>query len=653
MHEIDAISGLGSGASAAYTSPQTYTTLVDVPRSPHQTNGECSERYCNGILNDRYKIEDAVGVAKDGEEWAFQNRTNSLGDTAGTCYRDSDCAFYYTDSSGQISSEIVGTCDHATDTHRECTCTYPFHGRNCQLKHCPNSTHNQLECGGPDRGTCDPWSGLCTCKAQNTSSVERAAGRTHVTQHFGKACELRTCPNKCSNQGQCVAERDTQELICRCNPGFYSEDCSHRRCPLSYRGYVCDNHGTCNVYTGSCQCETGYYGRDCHYETKEGWYSYEGIPHGSSYISTSQSPRVFIDESKIPLEAYFPTASTVSLPVNSRCECVDANMDSINQLSCGANCTLFDFTQPGPKNRFSGSPNGQWQGLGTGGTVLYNLNIGGKKLVDGTGSDFNVYEKNGGDSESDSIDVLVSNDGSAWVDVSNTKTIGVELEGVQLTSHDQDFIYGYDISSTGLTDVRYIKIVGKSGGMPGGENGTELDGIGLKYTIHKNAAVEDIAHPRMYSKSLYIASFSEANHTHVPGHWYETYNCTNGTCHHYDCAGDSTCMLRLYGQPLYEVNSNPATVEYYERRSCHRDDFASNHRNRFGVSYHLTRDVCGALHNKYYGAYNETHYTANQSDYENCSKVQIVESTASGDLQGVGQVGSLNYATTTEEFKLC
>ena len=67
----------------------------------------------------------------------------------GDCYRDEDCQFYYKDSSGLLNGEIVGACLRISSTLSECRCTYPFFGRNCQLKHCPNATiSNGLECGG-------------------------------------------------------------------------------------------------------------------------------------------------------------------------------------------------------------------------------------------------------------------------------------------------------------------------------------------------------------------------------------------------------------------------------------------------------------------------------------------------------------------------
>jgi len=109
------------------------------------------------------------------------------------------------------------------------------------------------------------------------------------------------------------------------------------------------------------------------------------------------------------------------------------------------------------------------------------------------------------------------------------------------------------------------------------------------------------------------------------------------------------------------MNTNPNSKLFYERRSCYRDKFASNLKSSFGTSYHLTRDNCGASFSKYYGAYNATHHVTSLTDYKMCSRVQIVESTAIGDVQGSGSynaisragMATINYATTTEIDKLC
>jgi len=274
------------------TAPRTFIhSNIDLPRSPYQVDGKCSERYCNGIPNAAYQIEDGAGVVKDGETWAESNMLNSLAKTAGDCYRDSDCSFFYTDSSGELSQEIVGTCARRSSTQSECECTSPYFGRNCQQKHCPNATNNGLECGGPDRGSCDSSKGTCTCHPRGTSALLRDEHEVHSTKFYGEACELRKCPNDCIvdgvRQGHCQAERDTQEHICRCFPAFHGSDCSKRRCPMSYRGYVCDDHGTCDMETGKCTCDTGHGHADC-----ANWYGTFSNYHGDEKAETKSTTEV-------------------------------------------------------------------------------------------------------------------------------------------------------------------------------------------------------------------------------------------------------------------------------------------------------------------------------------------------------------------------
>lgn len=274
------------------TAPRTfYHSNLDLHRSPYQVDGKCSERYCNGIPNAAYQIEDGTGVVKGGETWAESNKVNSLANTAGDCYRDSDCSFFYTDSAGKLSQEIVGRCVRRSSTQSECECTHPFFGRNCQMKHCPNATNNGLECGGPDRGTCDSSKGKCTCHQRATATLMRDENVVHNTKFYGEGCELRRCPNDCMvngvRQGHCIAERDTQEHICRCFPAFYGSDCSKRRCPMSYRGYVCDNHGTCDMETGKCNCDAGYSHADC-----ANWYGAFTSYHGHEKAATRPTTEV-------------------------------------------------------------------------------------------------------------------------------------------------------------------------------------------------------------------------------------------------------------------------------------------------------------------------------------------------------------------------
>lgn len=115
---------------------------------------------------------------------------------------------------------------------------------------------------GPHKvgGICDFEVGKCRC---------------HPT-YFGAACDQRTCPmgyghdqlvkTVCSGQGTCVEEQAGQEFVCKCHSNFFGLDCSLRHCPNSTRGFICDDHGTCDTQTGFCKCDADHYGPDCTYK---------------------------------------------------------------------------------------------------------------------------------------------------------------------------------------------------------------------------------------------------------------------------------------------------------------------------------------------------------------------------------------------------
>lgn len=214
-----------SEQTSAKTCPQNY----DVPRSPYSSDGLCGTRDCNG-----YSSLESTGDFNQN----LNRRTRS-------CYRDSDCQFYYVDSAGLLNGEIVGYCTRVSDTLSTCDCTPPYFGNNCELKGCPRAmsgqkrshhimpgeptspgnTHedhagdsgggdaeNQIsapyagavldvgrrtlianrggdaehgfECGG-ERGSCNYARGLCVCK----------------DGFYGRACEYRTSANRCSTNG--------------------------------------------------------------------------------------------------------------------------------------------------------------------------------------------------------------------------------------------------------------------------------------------------------------------------------------------------------------------------------------------------------------------------------------------------------------------
>lgn len=169
-----------------------------------------------------------------------------------------------------------GTCD---PHEGKCHCFPGFHGEDCSLRFCPNSTRGFI-CD--NAGICNPHSGECQCSQTIVTPAFQ------VVKAYGKDCSLRTCPlvngYECDREGDC--ERTTG--LCKCFPGRFGPGCESRTCPRSrtysqgYQqivdgyhqtttiatqhagfGIECDNHGSCNHATGRCECLDGYYGDDC------------------------------------------------------------------------------------------------------------------------------------------------------------------------------------------------------------------------------------------------------------------------------------------------------------------------------------------------------------------------------------------------------
>lgn len=127
-----------------------------------------------------------------------------------------------------------------------CDCFSPFSGADCSEKLCPlgiswvsiakdnENSHYNVECS--NMGICNRELGLCSCR----NGFE------------GSACERLSCPNKCSNNGECQSMEsyaltkdlgfspiytytkvwDANKIYgCNCDNGFTGIDCSLRDCP--------------------------------------------------------------------------------------------------------------------------------------------------------------------------------------------------------------------------------------------------------------------------------------------------------------------------------------------------------------------------------------------------------------------------------------
>lgn len=168
------------------------------------------------------------------------------------------------------SHDLVGTC----------ACQYPYYGKICEYRMCPNDTVTGQPCAG--HGVCMPYSGRCVC----------AEG------YYSADCSRKTCPlfegRVCNGQGVCLASDDKargnveidhtlsldgskygsfidrhhmslgRQGVCACRYPYYGEDCSMKHCPFDvHTGLNCSGHGTCNTHQGVCLCNSGWFSSDC------------------------------------------------------------------------------------------------------------------------------------------------------------------------------------------------------------------------------------------------------------------------------------------------------------------------------------------------------------------------------------------------------
>ena len=129
---------------------------------------------------------------------------------------------------------------------------------------------------------------------------------------------------------------------------------------------------------------------------------------------------------------------------------------------------------------FLGRPDNIAAGLG-GRTVTYDFGVA--RILNEDGPDFNVYEL--GAIEFNDIDVLVSEDGSAFVPVDPAASV-VRIFGDEGQRNDR-LVRSYDLSTAGLPPgaaVRFVRIAGNTPNPSGGFSDFDLDAIGA---IHFSA----------------------------------------------------------------------------------------------------------------------------------------------------------------------
>ncbi|XP_056327455.1 attractin [Danio aesculapii] len=108
------------------------------------------------------------------------------------------------------------------------------------------------ECDKPClNGQCSATSGACVCEAGWVGEQ---------CQHCGGRFRLNTCPNNCSDRGECRVGNSSESVQCVCEDGWKGEACDVPYCS-SDCGFPL--RGQCNNSTKRCLCKPGWQGLDC------------------------------------------------------------------------------------------------------------------------------------------------------------------------------------------------------------------------------------------------------------------------------------------------------------------------------------------------------------------------------------------------------
>ncbi len=133
----------------------------------------------------------------------------------------------------------------------------------------------------------------------------------------------------------------------------------------------------------------------------------------------------------------------------------------------GGNLSLFDLARPffptavtsnlADRTPFYGSPDNIGYDLRDDYWVVFDL--GAYRVFDQPGGDFNVYEIASNDVEFGDEAVDVSGDGVNWINVTDPRRAALSIPGDEAHGNPA-YARSYDISTTGLESVRYIRVRG-------------------------------------------------------------------------------------------------------------------------------------------------------------------------------------------------
>jgi hypothetical protein len=155
---------------------------------------------------------------------------------------------------------------------------------------------------------------------------------------------------------------------------------------------------------------------------------------------------------------------------------------AVGSSGCHFPIALSENTTGTYDERFTGPPDDIYYGLG-GQIVTYEFDCG--FVVDEVGPDITLYEFNSGAAEFETIDVLISEDGTNFISVKGTETAAVDIPGDEAHG-SSSFARSYDLEGSGTAVARFVRIDGNGSGPAGSGTEFDLDAIGAINVIGRD-----------------------------------------------------------------------------------------------------------------------------------------------------------------------